>query len=156
MNIIFIFGAKYLYFLVFIIAGIYFLKQSRKIQKKIVMFSVISVIFIYLLATIGGYLYFDPRPFVTGNFTPLIPHIPDNGFPSDHVLMVSAVASIIMYFSRRVSVVLWILTTLIAISRVYVGVHHAVDVIGSVVMSLLVTSSVYTLTKYVSRKKVSK
>jgi len=135
MDSIFIFGAKYLFLLVFLIAGLYFLRQPRAVQKKMVIFSLVSLPLIYLLATLAGSLYYNPRPFVAGGFIPLIPHIPDNGFPSDHVLMVSAVAAIICFFSRKAGLALLFISILVGISRVYVGVHHPIDVIASMIIS---------------------
>lgn len=147
MDTVFIFGAEYLFILVILIAGIYFLPQSKVIKKEMLIFSLISLPLIYLVAVLAGHLYFNPRPFVVGNFTPLIPHVADNGFPSDHVLLVSAVSAVVMYFNRRIGLILWILTILVAISRVYVGVHHLVDVLASMFISLLITGLVYTFKK---------
>ena len=152
-DLLFIFGAKYLFIFSFLIAGIYFLKQSWPIKKKIIILGIISIVLIYSTALVAGHLYNDPRPFVVDHFTPLIPHAPDNGFPSDHVLMVSAIAAIILFFSRRIGVILWLITILVALSRVYVGVHHLVDVIGSMLISLVVTSIVYIILKNVSSFK---
>ena len=156
MDTIFIFGARYLFFLVPLIALVFFLKQPRPKQKEMVIFSVISVALIYLLAVIASHIYFDPRPFIVDNFKPLIPSSTDNGFPSDHTLLVSAVASVIMYFNRRVGFMLWVIVICVGISRVYVGVHRPIDVIGSILISLLVTFTVYNSMKYVDHKKVSK
>lgn len=137
LSLFYIFTAKYLFVSSFIIGGIYFLQQPRVHQKKILLFGTVSVILIYMLAIVAGQLYNNPRPFVVGHFAPLIPHSPDNGFPSDHVLLVSAIASILTYFAnRRVIISLWFITVLIAISRVYVGVHHPIDVIASTLISI--------------------
>ncbi|MDD5318787.1 MAG: phosphatase PAP2 family protein, partial [Candidatus Pacebacteria bacterium] len=84
LNNIFIFGAKYLFILSPILAGIFFLMQSRARQKKMLVLAAVAVPLTYVLVYILNHVYFDPRPFVVGNFTPLVPHIPDNGFPSDH------------------------------------------------------------------------
>ena len=59
------------------------------------------MISIGVIALILGHLYYNPRPFVVGNFTPLISHSVDNGFPSDHVLLASAIASILYFFSKK-------------------------------------------------------
>ena len=136
-SLFYIFTAKYLFISSFVIGGIYFLQQPRVHQKKILLFGTVSVILIYTCAVLAGHIYNNPRPFVVGHFAPLIPHSPDNGFPSDHMLLVSAIASILTYFAnRRVIISLWFITLLIAISRVYVGVHHPVDVIASTLFSL--------------------
>ena len=154
MDIFFIFAAKYLLLLPIAILGIYFLIQPWSVQKKILVFALPSLILIYLVALLGGYLYYDPRPFVVGSFTPLIPHTPDNGFPSDHTLLVSAVASIGFYLNRRFGVVLWALAIVVAVTRVYVGLHHPTDVIGSIIISAAATSIVYLLITYVWHKEI--
>jgi undecaprenyl-diphosphatase len=137
MNSFFIFGAKYLYLLVPLIAMVHFLWQSKETQKKMLIFAIIALPLAYLVAKFVGYFYYDPRPFVQGNFIPLIPHAPDNGFPSDHMLFVSAIAATWWYFNRRISFVLWTIATLVGISRIGVGVHHPIDIIGSVVIAML-------------------
>lgn len=155
MDNVFIFGAKYLFLFVPLIALVFFLRQSRSNQKEMVIFSAISVALICLLAVLASHLYFNPRPFVVGNFTPLIPHSADNGFPSDHVLLVSAIASVVTYFNRRIGLVLWGVTIIVAASRVYVGVHHFADVLASMIISLSVTALVYTSMKNATHKKIS-
>lgn len=147
VTILAIFGAKYLLVASFIIAGIYFLKANKEQQRKIVIFSVITFPLILVVAMLTSQVYENPRPFVVGHFTPLIPHAPDNGFPSDHVLLVSAIAAVFSFFYRRFDVFLWGVVAIVALSRVYVGVHHPIDVIGSMVISILVTSIVYIIFK---------
>lgn len=119
------------------------------------MFALPSLLLAYLLALFVCHFYFDPRPFVVNNFTPLIPHAPDNGFPSDHALLVASIAIIGTYINRKLGIVLWILAVLVGIGRVYVGVHHAIDVVGSFLIAILATSVVYFTYRYLLGKKFS-
>ena len=133
-----IFGAKYLYIVVVAVAIIYILRQPREKQKRILILAIISLPIAYIVAKIGSWLYFDPRPFVVGNFTPLVPHVADNGFPSDHTLLTSAIASVIYVFNKKIGVLLWILALIVGISRVSAGIHHPVDILGSIIISVLI------------------
>lgn len=70
---------------------------------------------------------------------PIIDHDTENGFPSDHVLLVSCVAAVITVFNSKIAIPLWIIAILVAISRVYVGVHHYIDVFVSIMIAIIVT-----------------
>jgi undecaprenyl-diphosphatase len=143
MSTVFIFGAKYLFIVSLIIGVIYFLRQPRQTQINMLKLAIVSLPLIYLVAVVAGHVYYNPRPFVVGHFIPLIPHVADNGFPSDHALLVSAIAIIVTLFSKRVGILLWIIAAAVAISRVYVGIHHVADVIGSAVIATAVTLAVF-------------
>lgn len=138
LNSLFIFFAKDLIFVAIVIFAIYFLRQPRAVQKRIALLAVISLPLSYIVAKVAGKLYYDPRPFV-GHFVPLIPHAADNGFPSDHTLLIAALSSILFPFNKRLSIAFWTLTLLVGIGRVYVGVHHSIDIIGSIVIAFVVT-----------------
>lgn len=138
----FIFGAKYLYLVMLVIAGLSFFRLEREKQKDLVILAIISFPLIFLAAKIGAYVYFDPRPFVVGHFTPLVAHEPDNGFPSDHALLLSSVTMLFVFYQRRISCVLLTLTAIVACSRVYVGIHHFVDVLASVLMAVTIVALV--------------
>ncbi len=49
--------------------------------------------------------------------------------PSNHAANISALAVVLSYFYDRIKIPLFILASLIALSRVYVGVHYPSDVI---------------------------
>jgi len=149
-NLIIIFGAKYLVFVILILATIYFFKQDNFNKKKIFIFSLISLPLIFIIAKIASHFYFNPRPFVVGNFTPLIPHAPDNGFPSDHTLLSSAVAMIIFYFNKKIGLLLLFLAILVGASRVLANIHHPLDIIGSLLIPILSTLLVnYFVVRYI-------
>jgi undecaprenyl-diphosphatase len=157
MNTFFILSAKYLMILPVIILGIYFIKLPRSSWKNTLIFILPSLIITYIVALIAGHIYYDPRPFVVDGITPLISHAPDNGFPSDHALLVSAIAMVGIYLNRKLGITLWILAIIVAIARVYVGVHHTIDVVGSIVISIIVTSVVYALyKKYVVKRDIGR
>lgn len=138
-----ILGAKYLFVVIADIAIVYFLKQPRDEQKRIVIFAALALPLTFIVSKLGGLLYFDPRPFVVGHFVPLIPHEPDNGFPSDYVLLCASIAAVISLSNKYLGLALLLLTLLVGASRVHTGIHHAIDIIGSLVMALGVAGLVY-------------
>ncbi len=131
MDTFFIYTAKYAFVLPVVILGTYFFLQRWPRHLRMALFAIPAGILAYALGKLGSAFYYDPRPFVVGHFTPLIAHAANNGFPSDHTLLAAALASVGMFWDRRLGVVLWLLAILIATARVYVGVHHTVDVVGS-------------------------
>lgn len=139
MDTLMILFAKYLYLLIILGAVIYGLFQPREKQKSMLILTVIALPVIYMVAKIGSHLYYDPRPFVTMHIKPLIPHAPDNGFPSDHTLISAAFASILFVFNKKWGIIAFIFALLVGISRIYVHVHSPIDIAGSFVMSVVVT-----------------
>lgn len=126
-----IFGAEYLYVLLIVIMLIWFWRQTRTIQFEVALVSVIAVPLMYVMVLGAASVYSDPRPFVGGNFTPLIPHEPGNGFPSDHTILSAAISIVVSFYDRRTAFILWILSGVVGTCRVYAGVHHATDILAS-------------------------
>jgi len=135
MDTLFILGAKYLFIIPVLWLGLLFYQSSREDRKSIFIFSVLSFSLALVASKALGKIYFNPRPFVVENFKPLIDHAPDNGFPSDHALLVGALASMVTVYYRKYQIWFWALAILVATSRVYVGVHHTIDVVTSLVIA---------------------
>lgn len=143
LNNLIIFGAKYLLVVIVIIAFWYFIKQSQSNKKQIIIFALFVFPLAYLASRIMACFYYDPRPFVDGNIIPLFPHKPDNGFPSDHALLSAAIAAVIFYFNRKIGWLLLILAVLVGAARVLAGVHHWIDIAGSIIIALLISFLAY-------------
>lgn len=140
MDVLIIFGAKYLYLAIVIAALWYVWKQPKEMRFRIILAACFALPLTYVVAKLMSSLYYDPRPFVVGNFTPLLPHAPDNGFPSDHTLLSAAVAAVIFFFDRKLGIVLFAIAFLVGMARVVAGIHHFVDILGSIIIAFLVTA----------------
>lgn len=68
---------------------------------------------------------------------PLIAGSHDPSFPSDHATAAFAIAFGILFVSRRVGLLFLAWATLIAISRVLVGVHYPTDVLAGLAVGLV-------------------
>ncbi len=136
LNIVIIFIAKDLVFVALIVAVWVFLKLSTLERKRMFVFAVIALPTTYLVAKLLSLVFYDPRPFVMGHFVPLISHNADNGFPSDHMLILSAVASVIYAFRKKIGWIFFMVAVMVGVARVLVGVHHAEDILGSLIIAI--------------------
>ncbi len=79
----------------------------------------------------------SPRPFVVENVTPLINHVADNGFPSEHTLLVATIALLIYMEHKTIGVLLVVIAILVGLARVFAKVHHSIDISGSIVIAII-------------------
>ena len=145
MNTLIIFGSKYLYIVALAIFVIYFIRLPKEQRNKFFAFSLFDLPAVYLTALLAGFFYNNPRPFVSENITPLISHAADNGFPSDHTLFVAALASIMYCYNRTLGLAVFAIAILIGVSRVFAGIHHWIDIVGSFGIAIAVTAIIYKL-----------
>jgi undecaprenyl-diphosphatase len=76
---------------------------------------------------------------------PLV-HVPGNpSFPSGHAATSFACATTLAWLTPLSPIALYALATLIAFSRVYVGVHYPLDVIGGAALGLGVATALRLL-----------
>lgn len=156
MDIFIIFIAKY-FIVIPIIAAIFvaWRFKNRKDILKFILVVLVGGILSLILAKVASMLWYNPRPFVVGNFTPLIPHAADNGFPSDHVLLASFLGWTILRYSKKIGIGVLVVAAVIGISRVMAGVHHPIDVIGSFVVSGLVVG-LMVLAEYLIKRRMDR
>ena len=143
LNEIMILSAKYLYLLIVFTGVVYIGLRLKNKKKDIVWFAVFSMPLTLIIAKISGHFFYDPRPFVVHHFLPLVKHAADNGFPSDHALLSFAIASLVFVFNKKLGAAIFLIGALVGYSRVYVGIHSPLDIIGSFVISVAVALSVY-------------
>lgn len=144
-NALIIVMAKYLYLMGVFIAVAFFFKTDNPTKKKVLLLALISFPLSLIIARISALFIKDTRPFVIEHVKPLIAHVADNGFPSDHTLLTMAIASVVFAYNKKVGIVLFVVAFLVGTSRILALVHHPLDIIGSTVIATGVTALVYFL-----------
>jgi undecaprenyl-diphosphatase len=82
-------------------------------------------------------VYPEPKPLV---------HVPHSGsFPSGHSTAAFACATAIAWRAPRLAVPAFVLAAAIAWSRVYVGVHWPLDILGGAALGILVATALLML-----------
>lgn len=115
-----------------------------------------------IIAAIIDKLYYHPRPFVLDMGHTLIHHGVTNSFPSHHMLAMSSMALAVFLFSREklIGAICVILAWVVGWSRVYLGVHFPIDIVGAFLIALFINILGHlVLYKYLefreARKKLS-
>jgi undecaprenyl-diphosphatase len=84
----------------------------------------------------------------------LLGHKSSDSFPSSHAANMFAQAALLslLYRRRRVTIITFIFAATIAFSRVYVGVHYPLDIVGGAILGLAVGAGVYWGYTFAMRK----
>ena len=127
--------AKYFILLALLLAAYAWWRLPRNLKKSYAILAIIAGVLTLLLAKIGSHIYSDPRPFVSDHVTPYFGHSTDNGFPSDHTLLAAFLAWFTIGYNRKIGWILIIVAVLIGGARVIAGVHHTIDIVGSLVIA---------------------
>lgn len=144
-----IFTANYLPY-IFAIYLIY-LWFFRSWYRDKVLFAVCNALISLGINFIITLFYFHPRPFMMHISKLLIAHSAETSFPSDHTTLMFAVSLIFLYSRelRITGVVLFLLSLIGGLARVYAGIHFPFDVIGSFCVALFSTAlSCWILKRY--------
>ena len=134
---------------VFIAVLLYLWFSSRKDGKYSALVAGYSAIAGVLINRFITLFYFHPRPFMLEIGTQLVYHVPESSFPSDHTTFMLSIAAMLLYFRSSVVIgcLLFFFGLISGSSRVFCGVHFPVDIIGSVLVSLIATYTVWGFRK---------
>jgi membrane-associated phospholipid phosphatase len=109
--------------------------------KKTALILSLTIIALIPIGSIAKQSIERPRPIIpTNDF--LIPADTEFSFPSGHALIVSAGAAIALALFRdstkklAISLILTLEGALVCISRVYVGGHYPLDIIGGIILGV--------------------
>ena len=123
---------------VFVLGAIKRNGDYRKIAVNTFIITVINLVISFII----GSIYYVDRPFVHNKVNLLFQHIKDSSFPSDHATGTMSIALGLERYNRILGIILTILSIIVGFSRIYVGHHYPMDVIGAYVI-VLITRYVY-------------
>lgn len=149
MDALMIYSTEYLIFvtpvLMFILA-----KDGGVNERKAFIMSLLAIPVSILLIKIIHLIYFEPRPFITYQILPLVTEASNASFPSRHTTIMAIFAFASTYYKHQWGLLIVILMALVGVSRIYVGVHYPIDIIGGILtglVSIIITKQVVKFLK---------
>lgn len=146
LDMFFIFLTSYLAYSVSIVIGLYvlFIVPFRR-EAALEKIRAIRQGFEFVLATgltwvfvsVIKYWVAEPRPFmVLKEIQALLPNESGYSFPSGHSALTFAVATTVYLHHKRLGIYLYAFALVVAISRVYVGVHYPIDILAGALIGI--------------------
>ncbi len=151
ITVLIAFCAQYLFILAPVLVAVVFRKTAPVYRRLMLWRRLVVLIVSFILAKIGGAIYDEPRPFVLSHKPPLVPHVADNSFPSDHVLLILASAFLLISFSWRGAALLLLVGVIVGFARVAGGLHSPTDIAASAFFAVLANRIAYVAVPCIRR-----
>lgn len=110
---------------------------GKRPARQAAVTATLSVLLALALGQLIGLLWPHPRPFMVGLGQTLLAHQPETSFPSDHATVFFTLGLSLLWSGWR-KLAAWVLLigTLVAWSRVYLGVHFPLDMLGALLLAI--------------------
>lgn len=144
-----VFSVSYLPHLVFIaILGWFSMNLRRKIFLELAGAAILSRVVITEAIRL---LWDRARPFAELGFRPLVEHSASASFPSGHAAFFFALSGIVFGYNKRMGTLFFLLSAVVAASRVMAGIHWPSDILGGAVIGI---GSAYAMLYFSKRKNL--
>lgn len=141
-----VFFAKYCEYFLWLVLLLFLVFSFIKYWKMVLLAFVSAGISRFILAEIIRWLWFRPRPFVAENFIPLITKsAAEASFPSGHASFYFALSTIVYFYNKKAGILFFIASFLIALSRIFVGVHWPSDILAGAILGVATAWIIYRL-----------
>ncbi|WMY97682.1 MAG: phosphatase PAP2 family protein [Arsenophonus sp.] len=138
---IFIFFASKLIFLLPILGIFFFIFEKKMLslrKKKFIFQLFFSILLGLIISSLIRFYYPTQRPFDSELNVYSIYHISSSSFPSNHALISYILTWNFFNINKNMGIFFFIITNLIGISRIFLGLHWPIDIVGSLFLSIFV------------------
>lgn len=130
----------------------YFLvrKKDRRLAMTAMAAIILAMGITYLIRTVWYY----PRPFDAGIGRQLLSHQADGSCPSMHVTVFTVFGLWLLYARQwALGGVTLLVGTMVALARVFLGVHYPIDMLGSLVVAIISCECVSVAQEFAIHRK---
>lgn len=146
LNSVMILVSKWMRYVFILLLLILFFKNHG--YKRIAWNATFSAFATLIINAFIKLVYFKPRPFIKRRVGILIPSKIDSSFPSKHALLVFAASTSVFLYKKTLGIMMFGLSLLTGLSRVWVGHHYPSDIIGSAFIGSLTSIVVHKLPRF--------
>ena len=105
--------------------------------REVALKALLAVVLGFSLVCLIRWYWPHPRPFVIGLGYTYLQHAPDSSFPSNHAVFSFSIAfTFLLNKMRKSGLVLLVVALLICWSRVFLGVHYPLDMVGAFLLAI--------------------
>jgi undecaprenyl-diphosphatase len=138
LDIVMIFFAKYLVYLVFMTAVGCLAYWAYRRQWRTAGYFLATLVVSFVLLKLASLLNVDHRPFMDHTLTQLVTHAPGKSFPSDHTTVTTAIAAGLLFVTpfKKLGLAVLAAAVVIGFARIFVGIHYPADIVGGLATGL--------------------
>jgi undecaprenyl-diphosphatase len=82
------------------------------------------------------FFWHRPRPFIFHSVNLLLNHDNSGSFPSGHMTFLFALAAAVYFYNKKIGWLLFVLSFLAGVARVFIGVHYPSDILGGIIIGI--------------------